>query len=90
MKQDEGKTRWDLVPWRALEEMVKAVEFGARKYGENNWRKLDEWKPRYFAAGLRHLKAWFLGEEKDPESGLHHLAHAACCVLFSLERTLTG
>ena len=25
------------------------------------------------------------GEDKDPESGLSHLAHAACCIMFLLE-----
>jgi len=38
---------------------------------------------------LRHLTAWWAGEDLDPESGLHHLAHAACCLMFLLEYTQT-
>jgi hypothetical protein len=33
---------------------------------------------------MRHVHAWRAGETKDPESGLHHLAHAGCCLLFML------
>ena len=29
---------------------------------------------------------WFLdGEKLDPETGLSHMAHALCCLLFKLE-----
>ena len=30
----------------------------------------------------RHLQAWWSGERLDKESGLPHLAHAVCCLLF--------
>jgi hypothetical protein len=33
-------------------------------------------------------KAYFAyigGEDKDPETGLSHIAHAACCLFFILE-----
>ena len=85
-KHDQGKARYDLLPFKALEEIVLVLTFGANKYASNGWRQVPEWRRRYFAACLRHLVAWFFkGETRDPESGLHHLAHAACCVLFMLE-----
>jgi hypothetical protein len=34
---------------------------------------------------MRHLHAFNDGEDKDPESGLSHLAHLGCCVMFLLE-----
>jgi hypothetical protein len=34
---------------------------------------------------MRHLHAFNDGEDKDPESGLSHLAHASCCLMFLLE-----
>jgi len=34
---------------------------------------------------MRHIAAYNEHENKDPESGLSHLAHAACCLLFLLE-----
>lgn len=88
-KHDLGKLRWDLVQPLILQEYVKVLTFGARKYAPNNWRLVADHKNRYFAALLRHLWAWmFLGERDDPESGLHHLGHAMCCLTFLAEPEL--
>lgn len=82
-KDDNGKTRVDLLPVGALQEVAKVLTFGANKYGANNWQNVAP-KARYYGAALRHLWARARGERIDPESGLPHLAHAACCVLFLL------
>ena len=42
---------------------------------------------RYFSAAQRHLLAWNDGEDNDPESGLPHLAHASCNLMFMLYHT---
>jgi len=82
LKKDAGKPRFDLVPPRALEQVARVLEYGARKYAPNGWRRASaEWS-RYLAAAYRHLNAWQRGEDTDPESGLPHLAHAACSLLF--------
>lgn len=65
---------------------------GARRViskGERNWEKGLAWG-RLSGALLRHLWAWMRGEERDPESGLPHLAHMACCALMLLASTLRG
>lgn len=49
---------------------------GARKYGPFNWRETKIETVTYYAATLRHLTAWFDGEDLDPDSGNPHLAHA--------------
>lgn len=85
-KHDQDKLRWDLLPLGALEQVVAALNHGARKYAPGNWRKLPGARRRFYAAALRHMVAWFRGEKLDPESGLHHLAHAMTCILFLLER----
>ena len=38
----------------------------------------------------RHIFAWWGGEDKDPETGFSHLAHAACCLLFLMEFQRNG
>lgn len=45
---------------------------------------------RMLGACLRHLFSWAKREEADPESGLSHLAHAACCVLFLIDYERRG
>jgi hypothetical protein len=84
-KEDDGKARWDLLPFKALSQVVSVLGFGAKKYGDHNWKQVPRGKSRYLAACFRHLVAWEQGETRDPESGCHHLAHAACCILFMLE-----
>jgi hypothetical protein len=79
-----AKTRFDLLPVGALTEIAEVLTFGAEKYGAHNWSRGTAWS-RYFAALLRHLFAWWGGEDRDPETGASHLAHAGCCLLFLLE-----
>ncbi len=84
VKFDHGKPRMSLIPTAPLLEIAKAFTFGAEKYGDHNWRNGFTWT-RISDAVLRHVLAWKEGEDKDPESGLSHLAHAACGILFLLE-----
>ena len=81
LKLDEEKRDWTLLPWGALEEVVKVLEFGAKKYSRDNWKHVEP-RERYVSAAFRHLIAYAKGEKIDPESGLHHLAHCICCLLF--------
>jgi len=82
IKYDSDKLRWDLLPLEAVSEIVRVMTFGSRKYGDHNWKKLSDPDARYFAACMRHLSAWQSGEKLDPETGIGHLAHAACNLLF--------
>ena len=76
-KDDGGKLRWDLLPLDVVEKLVEIYEFGAGKYGENNWRTIENGYKRCRAALFRHLTAYDKGERVDPESKKSHLAHAA-------------
>ena len=82
--ESAGKVRLDLVPTAAIEQVAAVLTFGARKYGDNNWCRGARWG-RYYAAALRHVFAWWRGEDRDLETGLSHLAHAVCCLLFLME-----
>lgn len=84
-KFDGDKLRYDLIPPLALDEMVKVLTFGAQKYDPDNWQKVPDSKRRYFAAAQRHLWKYQQGEKLDTESGIHHLAHAMCCIYFLYE-----
>jgi hypothetical protein len=62
--------------------MGEVLEFGARKYSVDNWKKVPNAPERYAQAFARHVCARLGGEVLDPESGFPHLAHAACCAAF--------
>lgn len=70
-------------PPLGLQEYGRVCSYGSNgKYAQNNWRLGFTWSLSANAL-LRHYLAWAGGEDRDPESGLHHLAHAAwhCLVL---------
>ncbi len=84
-KFDGGKLQYGLIPPLALKATVEILTFGAEKYEPDNWKHVPDSKRRYFDALQRHLWAWKQGEVMDPESGVHHLAHAMCCLMFLYE-----
>jgi len=84
IKYDDQKLRYDLVSWVALDEVVRVLGHGAKKYGDDNWRIVKRMEDRYPAAAIRHISAYLQGVERDDESGLHHLAHAICSLMFVL------
>jgi hypothetical protein len=69
------QARPSLIPVFAQVEEAKVYGMGAEKYAAYNWRKGYPWSWSYDAM-LRHLHTFWNGEDKDPESGLYHLAHA--------------
>jgi hypothetical protein len=61
------------------------LEFGANKYAAHNWQQGEGFRyTRVLNSLLRHVFAYMRGEDLDPESGLSHMAHAGCNVLFIL------
>ena len=84
LKFDDGKMPFHLLSTEAMNQTAAVLAFGAEKYAEHNWRKGFVWS-RPLSAAMRHITAFNAGEDKDPESGLSHLAHAACCIMFLLE-----
>lgn len=84
IKDTHTKLRLDLLPVIPLEKIAEVFTFSLVKYPPRNWEEGVHWSI-FYAACLRHLFAWWKGENKDPESGLSHLAHAASNILFLLE-----
>lgn len=93
MKSDTGKPQWHLLRGMlgALDDVLRVRAYGVEKYGDpDNWLTVTDGHRRYVDAACRHLSRVLDGEHIDPESGLPHLAHAACSVLFALAMGLKG
>ena len=88
-KFDGEKVRMELLSVPAMMGTAQVLTFGAHKYDSHNWRKGFEWS-RLYGALLRHVTASMDGETNDPESGLSHLDHAACCLMFLQEHEKCG
>lgn len=80
-KHDQEKPPLALLDADFLEEIASVLGFGARKYAADNWRNGISYR-RLISAAYRHLGAINRGEDIDPESGLPHTGHLACCIMF--------
>jgi len=80
-KADNGKPRMDLIPPEIMWALADVLTLGAAKYRDHNWAVGTDWG-RYYAALMRHMVAWWGGEDNDPETGRPHTWHAACCLAF--------
>lgn len=81
IKHDDGKTQWHLLPLEAVEGAVRVMMHGAKKYSAYNWANGMPYT-RVLDAAMRHINAIYQGEDKDPDSGLDHVDHAICELLF--------
>jgi hypothetical protein len=64
--------RFDLIPPVSLWALAEQFGRGAAKYGDRNWELGYAWSLNYGAL-LRHLMAFWSGENIDAETGAHHL-----------------
>lgn len=92
LKFDQGKLRFDLYPISAYAGCTAVLTFGANKYSPNGWKTVPDALNRYYSALIRHLNAQKeytdkgnIGLALDEESGLPHLDHAQCCLVFLRE-----
>lgn len=85
-KFDATKVRVDLLPIDPMLDVANVFGFGARKYFANSYRhgQTVAWS-RTYGSIIRHLFAFWNGEDNDPESGLPHLAHAGTQLFILME-----
>ena len=65
---EEGKGRWDLMPYEPLRRLAVHYENGAKKYGDRNW-ELGQEMSAYLRSAMRHLARFM-----DGENGEDHLS----------------
>lgn len=75
--QSDIPVRFDLIDAKALFEMAKVLDHGAKKYGENNWRQIPIHD--HLNHLLMHTYAYLAGDTTD-----EHLSHILCRATFAL------
>src|SRR4030042_5691389 len=76
------------IPCGPLFELGLAMMEGGRKYGTNNYRAVGVRASVYYDAVMRHLAAWWEGEDLDPDSGVHHIIKAVACLIVARDSML--
>lgn len=75
------KPPMELLSGRVLEEVAQVLGFGAQKYSSWNWQSGFDYS-RLISGSLRHIMQFKRGENEDLESGLNHISHAICNLMF--------
>lgn len=94
VKASIGKRPLHLLPRDAIEAVADVMAHGAAKYRARDWEQGLSVSDLVRAAD-GHLWDWYLrrddGKDAGPNgTGLSHLAHAACSILFLLSHELRG
>lgn len=75
--QSDVPVRFDLIDAKAMFEMAKVLDHGAKKYGADNWRRIPV--QDHLNHLLMHTYAYLAGDESDD-----HLSHILCRATFAL------
>lgn len=84
------KIPFSTVPAPVTAEVGLAMLEGALKYGRHNYRSVGVRTSVYYDACLRHLTAFWEGQNTDPESGLPHVVKALACLYVLRDSQLVG
>lgn len=75
-----AKAPFSTVPAQVIAEVGLAMLEGSLKYGRHNFRSVGVRGSVYYDAALRHLTAWWEGQDFDPDSDLPHIVKAIACL----------
>ena len=81
IRNNQGKTQWSQIDFKALEPMVRVLEEGGKKVGRDNWRKGLQVRETIESL-LRHTFSLLSGEDNDQESKLPHIGHILSNAMF--------
>lgn len=75
-RQSDLGVRFDLIDGKALAEMAAVLDYGAKKYGEDNWRAISV--EEHLNHAITHAYAWLAGDKSDD-----HLSHFFTRAMFA-------
>lgn len=84
------KAPLSVVPMNVVAEIGIGMLEGACKYGRHNYRAARIRSSAYFDATMRHLIAWWEGEDIDPDTGMSHVAKALTSLTVLRDAQMRG
>ena len=84
------KAPMSTVPANVLAEIGVAMLEGASKYGRHNYRAVGVRGSVYYDGVMRHLMAWWEGEDLDPDSGMSHVTKAITSLVVLRDAMMQG
>jgi len=84
------KAPMSCLPMGVVAELGTALLEGAAKYGKFNFRGVGVRSSVYFDATMRHLIAYWEGEDTDPDSGMSHLTKAMASLAVWRDAQIQG
>lgn len=84
------KAPLSVVPMNVISELGVAMLEGALKYGRHNYRAVGVRGSVYYDAAMRHLIAYWEGEDTDPDSGVDHRVKAMACLTVWVDSSRQG
>jgi hypothetical protein len=85
-----NKAPMSCVPPRVMAELGLGMLEGALKYGKFNYRASGARASVYYDATMRHLMAWYEGEDVDKDSDLNHITKALSSLVVLRDAMLQG
>ena len=85
-----AKAPMSVVSGPVIAELGLGMMEGARKYGRHNYRAVGVRASVYYDAMMRHMMAFWEGEDIDPDSGLSHVTKAMACLCVLRDSMIMG
>lgn len=73
-----------------MAEVGVAMLEGAAKYGRHNYRAVGVRSSVYYDGTMRHLMAWWEGQDLDPDSGMSHITKAITSLVVLRDAMIQG
>lgn len=73
-----------------IAEVGVAMLEGALKYGRHNYRAVGVRASVYYDATIRHLMAWWEGQDIDKDSGMSHITKAITSLIVLRDSMIRG
>lgn len=84
------KAPMSTVPANVMTELGVAMLEGAAKYGRHNYRVTPIRASVYYDATMRHLMAFWEGQDIDPDSGMSHITKAIASLTVWRDAMMQG